>query len=281
MMNIMLAGDVGVYDGIELVIYSTMTHNKDINWYIFTMDIELDLHDGGVIGYRSLFPQHRQKLHDIVKYFDPNSNIIFIDALDLYNQYLAGSVNELCNFTPFASLRLIADIALPYVDHLLYLDCDTAAMGNFESMYYQCCNNPSEYCFAVYAEDACEGNGEMISGVMFLNLAKIRENNFLAFARKNYLQNLYTFPDQMALRDAGAIAKLPSIYGYLWDYRKTGVNPVIVHFTNELPCKIYSKSINKASFYRIFPEFAYVKNGCELIDKILFTEGREKYDPGN
>ena len=281
MMNIMLAGNSGVYDGMELVIYSTMTHNRNINWYIFTMDIEVDMGNGSCIGYRGLDPGQKQKLYDIVKYFDSESNLIYVNAAPFYNKYLAHSVNERCNFTPYAALRLIADIALPYVDDLLYLDCDTAAMANFESMYYQCKNNPSDFCFAVYAEDACDGEGEMVSGVMFLNLARIRGNGFLETARQNYNQFMYVYPDQMALRDSGPIARLPNIYGYLWDYRKTGVNPVIVHFTNDFPCKIYQKDSNKATFYRIFSDFAYVKEGCEMMDKILFSEGRENYDLSN
>lgn len=84
MMNIMLAGNAGVYDGIELVIYSTMTHNRNINWYVFTMDIELDLGDGSRMGYYGLKTNQKQKLYDIVKYFDKESNIIFIDASSLY-----------------------------------------------------------------------------------------------------------------------------------------------------------------------------------------------------
>jgi lipopolysaccharide biosynthesis glycosyltransferase len=39
-MNIMLAGNDKVYYGIELVIYSTMAHNKNVHWYIVTMDYE-------------------------------------------------------------------------------------------------------------------------------------------------------------------------------------------------------------------------------------------------
>ena len=40
-MNILLAGNDRVYPGLELVIYSTMNHNKNINWFIFTMDITI------------------------------------------------------------------------------------------------------------------------------------------------------------------------------------------------------------------------------------------------
>lgn len=277
MMNIMMAANSDVYNGVELVVYSTMTHNKNINWYIFTMDLAVGTHDGTII-YRGLFPEHKKKLYDIVKYFDVNSNIVFIDSYDFYSEHLTGSVNELTNFTPYASLRLIADLALPHVTDLLYLDCDTAVCSNLESMYFNCKSDVSEYAYAVYADEACDGDGEMVSGVMFLNLRKIREDGFLERARKNYMENLYRFPDQMALRDSGKIAKLSPLYGYMWDHRKTGATPAIVHFTHEYPCKIYSQEINKATFYRMFPEFAYVKEGCELLEKILFTERRENLD---
>lgn len=39
MMNVLMSGDARVYPGIEIAIYSMMTHNKNVNWYILTMDI--------------------------------------------------------------------------------------------------------------------------------------------------------------------------------------------------------------------------------------------------
>ena len=38
MMNILMSGNDHVYPGMELAIYSTLTHNKGIKWYIFTME---------------------------------------------------------------------------------------------------------------------------------------------------------------------------------------------------------------------------------------------------
>lgn len=270
MMNIMMSANDSVYHGVELAIYSTLTHNKNINWFIFTMDIGLRDDDNNIaIDYHGLSQWQKEKLSKIVKYLDPNSNITFIDGFNYYCEYLSGGVNEFSHFTPYAALRLIADKALPNVNTLLYFDCDVATMGNFESMYNNCAQQKDISAFAVYAEDAFGGEGEMVSGVMFFNLDTVRKNNFLEQARYNFKVNEYIYPDQMALRDSGTIAKLPAVYGYMWDFRKTAVEPIILHFTNELGPKIYRKENNGPYyFYQVFHEFKYVLDGLRLLDSI-------------
>ena len=52
-MNVLLCGNDIVYTGMELVVYSLLTHNKNVNIYIFTMDVELD-NNGEVTIYKSL-----------------------------------------------------------------------------------------------------------------------------------------------------------------------------------------------------------------------------------
>lgn len=270
MMNIVMSANDYVYCGVELVIYSTLTHNKNINWYIFTMNVAIRDDEGNYKAYKGLNDRQQEKLRKIVKYLDKNSNITFIDCAPFYQKHLEGSVNEQSDFTPYATLRLIMDKALPYVNETLYFDCDVGVMGNFESMYRDCAQQKSESCFAVYADDANQHEGEMVSGVMFLNLDTIRRNGFLDRARDNYMKNFYMYPDQMALRDSGAIAHLNNAYGYLWDYQKRNVSPIIVHFTNDLEPKIYDArgQENEQYFYRRFPEFAYVRTGLRLIDQI-------------
>jgi lipopolysaccharide biosynthesis glycosyltransferase len=41
MMNVAMCGDSSVYHGLELVIYSMLTYNKNINFYILSMDVEV------------------------------------------------------------------------------------------------------------------------------------------------------------------------------------------------------------------------------------------------
>lgn len=265
-MNIVMSGNSTVYTGMELAIYSTLTHNKHINWYIFTMDIVVATPSGETIVYEGLTEWQRKKLTSIVNYLDKTSRITFINAAPYYAEYLEQSVNNLSQFTPYASLRLIIDVALPYIDDVLYFDCDIAVTNNFESMYYECCNNKQEQAFAVYEPNACNNEGEMVSGVMFFNLDTARKNQFFNRARHNYNVNLYVYPDQMALRDSGKIARLNPTYGYMWDYKKNNETPVIIHFTCELHPKIYCTY--PAHFYRVFPEFNYVQKGVQLLDTV-------------
>ena len=89
MMNIMLAGNDKVYYGIELVIYSTMAHNKNVHWYIVTMDYEQRNESQNTVHvYKGFQEWQKEKLKKIVNYFDAkNSSIIFIDGKELYDTY--------------------------------------------------------------------------------------------------------------------------------------------------------------------------------------------------
>ena len=273
MMNVVLCGNDHVYPGIELVVYSLLTHNKNVNIYIFTMNLFLHYKDGTETKFAGLTPWQVGKLRKIVRYLDKNSNICFIDVADEYMKYLSGSINEESGFTPYASLRLIADIVLPDVDHILYLDCDTAIQSNIEDMYMDCLKGDKD-CYASYAYGACQGYGEMVSGVMVMKLKALREKKLLEKARQLYKKYLYKYPDQMALRDSiPYIGRLPETYGYIHELESCGYTPAILHFTNDLVPKIYSRdySDTRVYFYKRFPFLKYVKEGCELLDKINFT----------
>lgn len=266
-MNIVMAANDTVYSGLELAIYSTLTHNKNINWYIFTMDIILP--NGQ--AFHGLNSIEKDKLRKVVKYLDQKSNIAFIDCASFYDKYLSGGANEYSGFTPYAALRLIMDKALPYINEALYFDCDVAVRGNFENMYRECAEHKENCAYAVYAEEAEHHEGEMVSGVMFFNLDTTRKNGFFDRAIHNFKAHEYHYPDQMAMRDAGKIARLSTIYGYMWDYQKNNTEPIILHFTNQLSPKIYMarNEDNEQWFYKVFPEFVYVRTGLRLIDTII------------
>lgn len=268
-MNILLEGNDYTYYGIELVIYTLLTHNKHCNIYIFTMDYELDHQNGTMEVFKSYHPEQRERLKKLVKYLDSTSKICFIDALDVYKKYLIPSVNELTPFTPYAALRLVADILLPNINEVLYLDADVAITGNIEGVYNDYANRDGEYS-AYVAQEACNYEGEMVSGVILFNLKKIRETGFLEKARKNYKENVYKYPDQMALRDAGNALQFPDYFGYCMKLTNRTELPLIVHFTNEVSPKIYMCNDCVSIFYRTFPWLQYVKDGLAVFDKINF-----------
>ncbi len=267
-MNILMSGNDHIYPGMELAIYSTLMHNKNINWYIFTMDIETDMGNGEIMVFHGLDKWQKNKLRKIVSYLDDNSKITFIDMQDMYIKYLAGNINEASPFTPYATLRLLADVALPDINHVLYLDCDTAIQGDISGII-DFLKSGKDY-YAYVCPDAYGYEGEMVSGVMLMDLDRIRKDGFLGRARENIHKNLYKYPDQDALRDAGKPGMLPETYSYLYKLELCPYKPLILHFTNKLSPKIYGDE-GRTVFYRRYPFLDYVKNGVELIDTINFN----------
>lgn len=264
MINILMAGNDVVYPGMELAIYSTLTHNKGINWHIFTMDITIERDDGLCRDFHSLNEWQRNKLKKIVTYLDPTSRIIFHDVKELYMKHFWKNPNEWSGFTPYAALRLLADLELKYTPHVLYFDCDIAVQGDITKMYWDYLDKGYEYC-AYICPDACDFEGEMVSGIMLMNLDKIRETGFLEKARENVRTHVYRFYDQDALSAAGKAYPLPETYGYMEELERCPYDPVILHFTNKLIPKVYD-TLGVTYFYRRFPKLEYVKKGVELLD---------------
>ena len=70
-MNIMMAGNEKVYFGIELAMYSTMFYNKNVHWYIVSMNYDQIQENGSeIVQFFGLSDWQREKLEKIVEYFE-------------------------------------------------------------------------------------------------------------------------------------------------------------------------------------------------------------------
>lgn len=276
MMNILLSANTTAYPGLEVVLYSLLTHNKNCRIYIFTMDIDVRTdNEGGMVHYVGVHNEpFKSRIQKIVNYLDPRSKVTFIDCQQYYRDHLWGNPNELSAvwLTPYTSLRLFSDIILKKVSHILYLDCDTAIMSNIEDMYMNCCRQPYEYA-AYVCDEAREGQGEMVAGVMLMNLDIIRKTGFLEAARNNVMKTGYRWYDQDAIRETGVKPyRLPEEYAYMHELYKLNEMPKIIHFTNGLE-KIYGPDREvdyKRKFYSMYPFLNYIKEGLDLMDTINF-----------
>lgn len=267
-MNALFAANDLAYSGLELAVYTLLHHNPNTNIYVFTMTcIIINPQTGEAHNYYALQDWQRGKLQKIVQYLGKGkANLVIKDVTELYLKYLDNSVNRYTGFTPLASLRLLADIALPNVNNLWYFDCDVAITGDISS-YYNYYSQKDCLYGAYVAQDACDGKGEMITGVMFMNLKKMRDTKFLEQARYNYNHNLYEFPDQMAIRDTGDPEIFPSTLGYCDDLYECLELPLIIHFTNLISLKIYFAK-SREYFFRKFPFLKYAQEGIDLLDTI-------------
>jgi len=260
-LHILTSGDRRVLPGLEALLYSTMLHNQDVTWHLLTMDVQVDHGDGTGVGYYGITEEDAVWLRKIVKFMDSRSELIRYDVRDAYEQYLAESVNRETCFTPYAALRLLADKVLN-VDRCFYLDADIIVQGDLRPPYEQYGRADSDYA-AYTLPDACDGFGEMVSSVLVFNLDRIRRSGFLERARRYYNKNVYRYPDQMALRDAGDPQPLSETYNYMRDHKLAAYKPVVLHFSNENRCKLYT--VPPGEFYRYYPEHKYIKDGLDTI----------------
>ena len=259
-MNILMCGDNSIIKGMEMVIYSTMKFNKDVHWYIFTMN-----YHSQNCHYDIISAENIAFLKKIIAYFDPRSTLNIIDVSQYHSDYLKGNQNDESNFSPYTNLRLIADVALPLVSDILYLDCDVAVQEDLHNMYYDYLSQGYEYC-AYSAAESHAYQGEMVAGILLLNLDKIRQTGLFVKARKNLFEKHYTFPDQQALTEAGDPFPLPETFNYIYNLNYLQYKPAIVHFTAFVGGKIYK--MEEHQFYLYFPSFTWIRDGLNLIRSI-------------
>lgn len=271
-MHILIAGDAAVLPGLEALIYSTMLHNTDVIWHLCTMDVQVEHGDGTGTGYFGIGEDDAEWLRKIVRFLDWRSDLIRHDTRELYDKCLKDSVNRETGFTPYSTLRLLADQILEGADACLYLDADILVQGDLRPLWDACRRAETERDYAAYTiPEACENQGEMISAVLYFDLARIRKSGFLKRAIRNYNRNPYRYPDQMALADAGEPAPIGETYNYMRDHKMATYKPVVLHFSNGNRYKLYGRDpdtggpMTKAKFYKYYPEHKYIQEGLELI----------------
>ena len=155
---------------------------------------------------------------------------------------------------------------LPHIHHIWYFDCDVAITGNIEGYYNQYCHGDFPYA-AYVTPGACDGKGEMVAGVMFMNLDVMRATNFLPTARMNYNTNVYNYPDQCAIRDTASPVEFPPTLGYCESLVDCITLPLIIHFTSDVGEKIYTDK-SRAHFFRRYPFLDYADKGIAALDAI-------------
>lgn len=269
MINVLYCGDSLGWYGMEASIYSLLTHNKNVNIYIFSMDYERENKDGSIEKFEGVLEWQKEKLRKIVQYLDPKgSRITFIDTLSYYEKYFKNGCNENDGHSsPYAPLRLIVDVVFPHLPHILYLDCDTIIQDAIEDMYYSVLKEIEAEKNIGYAARVLSfhDRDEMVAGVLLFDLNKTREIKLLEKARYNITHNFYMWYDQSALEAAGGCVRLAETYNYMNKYEYRTYTPTILHFADQLDPKVY---FEREVFFNKFPHLQYIKTGCDLVGSL-------------
>lgn len=238
-MNILYCGDKNIIDGLIISILSLLKNTNEIlNIYVLTASIKLEEKE-----YKAIASEEINILDKILK--EKNSNN-FVKVIDITKKF-AKEVplkNIKTRFTPCCMLRLFAD-EIPELpkDRILYLDNDVICRKDCSDFYNQNIDDTElvgvlDYYGKWFFKKKDLKFDYINSGVLLLNINKIKETKLFEKARKMCIEKKMFMPDQSALNKLSVKKRiLPRKYN---EQRRLKKDTVIQHFTTS---------------FRIFPVF--------------------------
>ena len=263
MINILLCGNQGVFDGMLTLLLSLLKrgrYEEGISLTVFTMDLT-DIDE----KYLPLTAWHAELLTKVMREHGVSGEVILKDVTALYNEHFRGCPNEGAYCSPYTLIRLLADLVPDMPDKLLYLDCDLLLNRDAELLYSK---DVSEVDYAA----ARDRYGKLLvspnyinAGVLLLNLARIKKDGLFARARAILRERRLTFADQSALiRARGERIILPQKFN---QQKRLTADTVVFHFSKRLiwlpfPHTVNIKQWHVSSVHKVLK--------CYGFDDILF-----------
>lgn len=230
MINIMFCGNDKVLDGMLTCALSILkrTQTKEpFTFYLYTLELtDLDP------AFRAISPQSASFLEKVVKEYNSENRVVLIDVKEIYERELRGCPNEASSYSPYAMLRVLADLVDGMPSKILYLDADILFNRDIR-LLYDVDIEKYEYAAARDHYGKYLVNPNYInSGVLLLNLEKIRETGLFAKARDELRKRRLAFPDQTAIRiNTERKRLLPQKFN---DQKFLHKNTVVRHFSKRL-----------------------------------------------
>ena len=230
MINVLFCGNDKIFDGIltcALSIMKRSTVSEGVTFYIFTADLShIDE------KYSALSAEQAELLERAIKKYSCESKVVLIDVYDIYMRELSSSPNEQTKYSPYAMFRLFADIVDGMPDKVLYLDADLLFNRDIR-LLYDIDIEDFEYASSRdhYGKYLVHPN-YINSGVLLLNLSKIRQTKLFEKARDILRVKKLLFPDQSAIRINTTKKKmLPQKFN---DQKFLHKSTVVRHFSKRL-----------------------------------------------
>lgn len=228
MINLLYAGNSGVFDGLIIGALSYIKHNPcAAHVYILTMD------------YREKNPrftpiteEDRAFLEKIYRRANDDSRVYLIDAGEYYKNEMSASPNGETGYTPYTFLRLFADLISEIPEKILYLDTDTLIAGDISELYEKDISEYELACVLDYYGHHFLGYHYFNAGVLLLNMKKIRESGLFRRAIAMCAKKKLFLPDQTALN---RLVRKKLLLPYKYNEQK--------HFPGDTVIQHFSKTI--------------------------------------
>lgn len=228
-MNILYCGDKNIKDGLIISILSLLKNvNEKLNIYVLTINMKT-----GDKNIEGVSPKVIQTLDQIIKNRNKNNSIKLINITNLFEKEIP-EINIDTRFTPCCMLRLYADQLEELPEKILYLDNDVICRKDPAEFYNQDIKNYEiigvlDYYGKWFFKNNIFKFDYINSGVLLLNLKKIKETNLFYKCRKMCQSKKIFMPDQSSLNK---LSKYKKIVGRQYnDQRRLHEDTVFQHFT--------------------------------------------------
>ena len=229
-MNLLYCGDENIADGLFISILSLLKNIKEnLKIYVLTINLKDENYNiKGISDYTINF------LDGKVKEVSNNNFVKKIDITEIFKKEVP-NINMETRFTPCCMLRLFADEIKEIPDKILYFDNDVVVRKDFTQDFYNLDINDYEMVGVLdyYGKWFFKNNflkfDYLNSGVLLLNVEKIRKTGLFKKARKMCKEKKMFMPDQSALNKLCKYKKImPRKYN---EQRKLKKDTIIQHFT--------------------------------------------------
>jgi len=229
-MALSYVGDLKAFPGIMMSLLSVAIENPTETLSVYLLSGHFN---GGDKIYVPLGEKERAFLERMIRTYQKDSAVFFIDCTDVFNNELGHSVNLKNLYTPYAYMRLVMDMLPPLPETVLYLDYDTVVLGSLYELFHTDLTGKD---FAI-APDQIESRyflkPKFNTGVMLLHLSEIRKDGCFVKARRAVNYKLMMMPDQTALNVVPLTKKVVLDTKYN-DHVVLHDNTVIRHYTHQL-----------------------------------------------
>lgn len=196
MINILYSGNFYIFDGILSSVLSILKSNKgQINIHFLTMDLTDGTEE--TKKFKPITEGQRKIIEELLKKVNNKSNCYLHDLSNEFKKDKQISIAK--RYTPYALLRLYASKVSALPDKLLYLDTDTLVLGSLDEI---CNTNIDDYEVAMckdYFGKLFFGRNYCNSGVLLMNMKKIKETQLLEKVRDLCIKKNYFMADQTAI----------------------------------------------------------------------------------
>lgn len=194
-ISVCYSGNRRVFPGLLLSVLSLVRHtDRPLHVFVLSMDLR-----GEDLAFLPFSQAQQDLLGRVVREKNADSRVFFLDMTERYRAALAHGKNKRNFYTPYAQLRLFLGELEGIPDKILYLDIDTMCLSDIGQLYDTDIAGFEYGAVLDHMGKFWISPTYCNSGVLLLNLPRLRETKLLQRCRDYIERHRLVMPDQTAL----------------------------------------------------------------------------------